>query len=310
METRAGGRSGWLVLGLLTILSLPPAEAWGAGLAARFRPLIAREASPLVIEVEVDDPMGASASAVVEIKSKDRGEWASFTAEPTDVSGVYRCTAQLSPPPVAGELVLIRARVLGARGGILLELGQDEALEVEILSDARYLEAEKLLTRKVESEGKLDLIAYVGVEGRLGSGARARGVVSIGARLSAKQELVLGVAVGPAFERPSSLSAGGPIVLGVEAAYRAYTVVPLLSGFAPFVDVVLSSDFRLPGFDPELGARLSISIDLSLDTRLDLALGGAAQIFNAAGGGETTLGFSGGLRTTLRFGSFGEGKAK
>ena len=53
------------------------------------------------------------------------------------------------------------------------------------------------------TESPLDrLVAYIGGEGRLGSGARARVVLSVGIAMTLRQELTLGVAVGPAFSRP------------------------------------------------------------------------------------------------------------
>ncbi|MFO0725683.1 MAG: hypothetical protein U1E65_18000 [Myxococcota bacterium] len=296
------------VLWLLLALTAGAGPARAAGISARFRPILAREATPIEVEIEVEEQAAVAATAEVEARVGD-GDWIKAAAAPTDIEGVFHASVTLSPPPSAGTRVELRARVLGARGGVLLELGYDEPLEVEILSDARWAEAERILTHKVEGEAKLDLIAYLGVEGRLGTSARLRGVVSIGARLSPRQELVLGVAVGPAFSRPPLLEKGGPLVLGAEAAYRVYTVVPTLAGAAPFLDLALSSDFRLPGFDPGIGARIGVSLNLSLDARLDLSLGGAALLYSADTSARS-VGFAGGLRTSLRFGSFGEGKGK
>mgnify|MGYP000151968390 CR=1 FL=1 len=59
--------------------------------------------------------------------------------------------------------------------------------------------------------------------------------------------------------------------------------------------------------DPGLAARVGFSVDLGLDTRLDLAVGGGPVLY--AADTEAELGFVGGGRLTLRFGGTSEARA-
>lgn len=278
------------------------------GLSARLVPVRAVEGQAVPVVVEVLDAAGVVGGVRVEVRTAS-ASWVAAEAERDDTPGRWRAELPASVVPAAGRELALRASILGARGGLLLDLGFDEPMTVTVASaEAARVQDRVLRQASTRQGGPLDrLVAYVGLEGRAGSGARARVVVAVGIAMSATQELTMGVAVGPAFSRPAALSEGGPLVLGVESAWRVFTDEPRFATWAPFFELGVSADARLPGFDPGLAARAGFSVDLGLDTRLDLAVGGGPVLYSADT--EAELGFVGGGRLTLRFGGTSEASA-
>ncbi len=274
------------------------------GLSARLVPLRAVEGEPMPVIVEVDDRARAVGAVRIETRTAT-GAWVAVDAEQDDVEGRWRAVVPALLVPPAGGEVAIRATILGARGGLLLDLGFDEPMTARVSSASSAAVEDRVLRAASTRDGSpLDrLVAYVGAEGRVGSGARARIVLAVGVALTAQQELTAGVSLGPAFSRPVELSEGGPIVLGVEVGWRVFTQEPRFLSFAPFFEVGAAADLRLPGFDPGLAARVGASVDLGLETRLDLALGGGPVLRAATE--DASVGFAGGGRMTLRFGGGG-----
>lgn len=277
------------------------------GLSARLVPVRAVEGEPVPVVVEVTDAAGVVGGVRVEVRTSS-DTWVAAEAERDEAPGRWRAELAAGLVPRAGRELALRASILGARGGLLLDLGFDEPMTVTVASaEAARTQDRVLRQASTRQGGPLDrLVAYVGLEGRAGSGARARVVVAVGIALSSTQELTLGVAVGPAFARPAALAEGGPLVLGVESAWRVFTDEPRFATWAPFFELGVSADARLPGFDPGLAARVGFSVDLGLDTRLDLAVGGGPVVFAADTAAE--LGFVGGGRLTLRFGGSTEAR--
>lgn len=277
------------------------------GLSARLVPVRAVEGEPVPVVVEVTDAAGVVGGVRVEVRTSS-DTWVAAEAERDEAPGRWRAELAAGLVPRAGRELALRASILGARGGLLLDLGFDEPMTVTVASaEAARTQDRVLRQASTRQGGPLDrLVAYVGLEGRAGSGARARVVVAVGIALSSTQELTLGVAVGPAFARPAAVAEGGPLVLGVESAWRVFTDEPRFATWAPFFELGVSADARLPGFDPGLAARVGFSVDLGLDTRLDLAVGGGPVLFAADTAAE--LGFVGGGRLTLRFGGSTEAR--
>ncbi|MCC7385887.1 MAG: hypothetical protein IT384_28820 [Deltaproteobacteria bacterium] len=280
------------------------APARAAGVAARFQSFPAVEGRPLDARLEIEDETGAVERVEVELRSEGGVAWHTMTASRTTaLEWQVRFPVELIPR--AGQKVELRAVLLGARGGLLLELGADEPFALEVKSPAHARAEARLLTRAGEEEAGFALIGYVGADARAGSSARARAAIAIGLALGGTEELLATVSVGPAFARPALLESGGPLVLGVELALRGYVRAPSQTRWAPFGEVLASADLRLPGFDPGGGLRAGISYGLGTDTRVELSVGGAAVVFGAAGEPSAAFGVAGGVRLMLRFESPG-----
>ncbi len=290
----------------LVLLALTsPAHA--QGLSARFstpRPVSGR---PLSVAVEVEDPIGAVRGVWVRMRKEGSAEWHGAEGARDEGAGPWVATFPAEMVPEAPAFIELTARVLGARGGLLLEIGDDEPLLVEVLPEQRAAAQEKLFAAVREEERPIDLAAYVGAEGRAGTSARLRLVIGAAAILSPRSELGFGVSVGPAFAEPTALEKGGPMVLGLELALRGYAVDPGFSSFAPYAEVGGGVDLRLPGFDPFGGVRAGAAIHLGDVLSLDLALAGAVNAQSRADGASygVTPGFTGGLRASIRFRSAG-----
>jgi len=269
----------------------------GTGLSARLRPVRAVEKEPVQIVVEVDDPGRAVGAVRIEIRTSTGG-WTAANAQLDDIEGFWRARFAPTQVPPAGKELAFRATILGARGGLLLDLGFDEPMTVPVeTAEVAAVEDRVLRQTTQASASPLDrMVAYIGAEGRLGSGARARICLSVGIAISIRQELMLGLAVGPAFSRPIAVADGGPIVLGFEGGWRVFAIEPRFATAAPYLELGAQVDLRLPGVDPGLAARVGASFDLGLDTRADLSIGGGPVLF-----GGSDAGFVGGLRLALRF---------
>lgn len=290
-----------VLVALVTLASAGPSAGPSPGLSARLVPLRAVEGEPLPVVVEVDDATRAVGGVRIEVRTATGG-WSAAPARLDGIEGRWRAELPARMVPPAGQEVAVRASILGARGGLLLDLGFDEPMTAVVLgTTAARAEDRVLRSASTRTGDPLDsLVAYVGAEGRLGSGARARLLLSVGAALTARQELVVGLAMGPAFSRPDALGEGGVFVLGFEVGWRVFAREPRFSSFAPYAELGAAVDLRLPGVDPGLAARVGASLDLGVDIRLDLSVGGGPVIFAASE--DASIGFVGGGRLALRFG--------
>ena len=194
--------------------------------------------------------------------------------------------------------------MLGRRGGLILEVGALEPYELPVLSRARASEEKALFARAAVDESPVPVSGTVAIEARAGSNARVRAVVGALVDLGASTGLDVALSVGPTFAEPSRLAGGGPFVLGAELGLR-WWAPPIVEGWTPYAQAFISSDVRLPGFDPGAGARVGIEHRLTSSVRLEISIGGAVVAFDTAGD-DTFVGASGGVRAGVRF---GEGQA-
>ena len=291
----------------MIVTSAAPALSQQLGIAARFGAMRAVVGKPLAVRVEVQDLR--STVARVEVTLRVRGKEETHRAEAVrpkdgaDAWWIARFDASLIPAPPAW--IELTARLVGARGGTLLEVGGIDPHELAVMTPSRAREERRVVQRTQqrvqESEKPLPLVAYVGLEGRAGSSARARVFVGAGAHVGKNLELGAGVSVGPAFAEPDRLAGGGPLVLGFDLALRGYAVRPRGSTFAPFLELFAMTDLRLPGVDPGGGLRAGVSILGGDNVRVDLALGGAAVVYGVSDD-DPTVGFAGGLKAAVRLG--------
>jgi hypothetical protein len=299
-----------------------PASAEGQGLSARFGWVHAVEGQPLEVRIELEDKscvkdaktpclLDAVQRIVVQMRVRSTpGAWHSAEARPSGEGAWWLATftssvvpeRSLSPEPREIEL---RADVLGARDGLLIALGEDEPLVATVLTSPEARTEDRVLQTGVHrsKESSLFVTGHVGLDGRAGSSARARAVIGVGAKTSARVEPIGYVAVGPAFDRPAILD-GGPLVLGFEGAARFYTVEPEIATYALFVEPFACADLRFPGFDPGGGLRAGGSLLISADVSLEGSIGGAFYAFRTIDAEHRSIvgGVSGGLRVALRFG--------
>jgi hypothetical protein len=290
-----------------------PAEALAGGIALALVDSPAVAGEPVEATIEVDDPLGLVAAVEVDL-ARPGGPWMTQRAialpgprSPRRFRARFHDPALLAPAPPALRL---RARALGDRGGVLAELGEAEPLTLELLdrpaaaaragAEARHA-AEVASAREPPGSA---LHGHLGLEGRAGSGARARLLVGAGGALSARTELVLLVALGPAFAEPAVLAGGGPLTLGVEAAVRAYARAPAGARWAAFAHASVLADLRLPGADAGgalgAGALLRLGPEVGLEASL---FGGMLARDLAAGATPAAVG---GLRVALRLAREGE----
>lgn len=276
-----------------------------------------------MVRVELDDPscalggevpclLDAVDRVVVDLRApgQTRPHPSAAVREPGGAWWVATFTSTVVPTrlrPDAPIHLALSARVLGPRGGLILAIGEDEPLLVEVLSAPEARAQDRALGVRAQggaARDELELIGYVGADARAGTSARARGLIGAGARLGPRMELGVLVSVGPAFARPTFTTGGGPLVLGFELALRALTTDPALSLFSGFAEPFVGIDLRFPGVDPGAGLRAGLIWTFSADVALEASLGGAIVLFGAAGeeGEEPRPGASGGLRVAARFG--------
>lgn len=244
----------------------------------------------MVVEATVEDPI-----AVVDRVAFDLA-----------VDGVWVRTATVSRPPwvatFAAEDVWprdpgtleVRARVLGRRGGLLLELGVPFAKPLEILTPAESAVRRRDFARTIEDEDRFPVTVGVAAEGRVGSASRTRIHIAVLGPVSERVELKLGLSVGPNFAEPNDLAGGGPLSLGAEIGAR------VLASSIWFADAVATADVRFPGFDPGgavyVGARGPWG-----PVGWEISGGGGALAADATG--DPRAAFFGALRVGVRFGS-------
>ena len=287
-----------------------PAMAHAQGISARFGNDAAVIGQDVVIRVEVTDPVGAVAKVEVDL-GEDGEAWRTVRAAGQEPVGdgtrwwhaTYTSTTVWTAR--APTTLAVRARLYGARGGLVLELGAEQPLTVDVITPA---EAEKrarvLTTERAEAEPELPFSGYIGADGRAGTGARARAYLGFGAPVGSTTELIGFVSIGPAFERPDNVAGGGPITLGAELAARLYTRALGQGAWSLFAAPYGTVDVRFGGVDAGGGVRVGISWIVRSELSVEAALGGAAVAFGVveAEGDDPGLGFMGGLRIGLRLG--------
>lgn len=281
------------------------------GISARFVPLSATVGEAVQVELEVEDPSGTIQNATIELLRDEREGWISRQAVhrqgpgPTQLwSGTYTSTTVWAPGGLGvrqPERLLVRAKLYGRRGGLILSLGELDPLEVDVLTPAEAQARSRVLAATAPEEAPLRLVGYAGVEGRAGTSARARALIGVGGNLTPRLELLIYVLVGPRGSPPSRLDEGGPLTLGFEGSLRAFTRPPGYGEWTLFLEPFLGADLRLPGFDPGLGLRAGVEWPLGRSVELEVALGGGLYRF-AVTGDDPFFGVSGGLRVGLRFG--------
>ena len=187
------------------------------------------------------------------------------------------------------------ARVFGRHSGLLMELGFDEPMRVDILPSARErceVLRERSSTTHIDS---IALAAWVGADGRVNrrSCARARRY---------RDPLSPPRSRGRRERRRFSVRARpGRSSLAWTWLLRVRTL-PRIRGCS-FRRARLTADFHLPGAAMGFGARAGISLDLGGAIAVEGSLGGAiTQWIGEASDPRNRLGASGGLRVALCFG--------
>lgn len=281
------------------------------GISARFVPFSATVGEEVQVELEVEDPTETIQNATIELLRDEREGWIQRTATqrpgpgPTQIwSGTYTSTSVWATGGLGvrqPERLLVRAKLFGRRGGLILSLGELDPLEVDVLTPAEAQARSRVFAATAPEEDPLRLVGYAGAEGRAGTSARARLLIGVGGNLTPHLELLFYVLVGPRGAPPGRLDEGGPLTLGFEGSLRAFTRPPGYGDWSLFLEPFLGADLRLPGFDPGLGLRAGLEWPLGRLVELEVALGGGLYRF-AVTGDDPFFGFSGGLRVGLRFG--------
>lgn len=285
--------------------------AQAQGVSARFGNLTAIYRADFEARVEVDDPVGAVAAVEVLMRpQREIGEeepWLTAKAQlekPGWWLGTFTSTTVWKG--AEPRYLEVKARILGRRGGILIELGVLEPLLVEVITKPEAVARARLFSRynEPEEEAAFTLIGYVGLEGRAGSSARGRLYIGAGGALSARTELLAFVSVGPAFSKPALLQSSGPLTLGFDLAFRLYTRAPQNHSWTLFLEPFGTADLRLPGVDVGAGLRVGAGLMVGDEVALEASLGGAGLAFRVADpdGNPVEGGFSGGLRLAIRLG--------
>jgi hypothetical protein len=298
------------------------------GLSGRIGHVLAVEGQDLVVRVEIEDPSCAKARSsaclsdmigqvLVDVRPLGSLDWHTRAAVPEEASGWWRATFTSSVVPERPDdahpaRLEIKARVLGPRRGLMLEIGADEPLEAEVMKAREARALEQVLTRNVErDEGAeaFELVGHVGTDARAGTSGRIRAFVGVGGRPSARTEIVVSTSVAPQFAKPTRLEGGGPILLGFEGGMRFYARDPGRDTIALFLEPDVSVDLRFPGVDPGIGMRAGAAIRISSDIAAEAALGGSFVAFRSFDSAHSTVGgATGGLRVALRFGGTREAR--
>jgi hypothetical protein len=297
-------------LALIALLALSHAgRADARGLAARLGDAPATAGDDYTATLDVEDPHGLVARVELAISAQEGEAWLTATATRTQArwSATFPASA-LYPGRERPAQLLLRARVFGPRGGLLLALGEPDPMPVEVET-----RAEAVLRRRLEARYRADvgdapeddvftLNGCVGTEVRAGAAARARAVIGAGGALSARSELWVYVVVGPAFAAPAELAGGGPLSLGFEAAWRGFARAPSAGPWTTFAEGFVTADLRLPGLDAGGGARVGALLRLGRGVAVEGSLFGAVLAWRAADpdGREAVPAAVGGLRVALR----------
>lgn len=297
----------------LVVLALSvPNAALAAGISARFGDVVATIGRDVVVRVDVQDDKRITKRVRVELRRDGDSDWTRVEATPPSGGqrwwiATFTSTTVWNEGGIRAsqpEHVQLRAFLYGARGGVLLVIGDIDPLTLDVLSPPETEARERALAvyDRPADDDLLTLTGYVGTEGRAGSSARARLFIGVGGSITTNVELLVYVGVGPAFAEPTVFEGGGPLVLGFDAALRFFARAPHLYRWSPFVEPFATVDVRLPGVDPGGGARVGVLYRLSTEIAAELSLGGAVMAFNAGGEPDVELGASGMLRLAIRFG--------
>ena len=291
-----------------------PLPASAQGISARFGNDAAVIGRDVVIRVEVSDPVQAVARVEVDLQAAGSDDWTTKNAvadptgrDPTWWHATFTSTTVWTPRPPA--LFKARARLYGERGGLLLELGSIEPLTVDVITAAESVERARVLgSDRARAEAELPFAGYLGIDGRAGTGARARAYLGFGGPVTPRLELIGFVSLGPAFARPDRAGGGGPVTLGAELAVRGYTRPLGADSWTLFAAPYGTVDLRFSGVDAGGGVRVGVNWIVRSELSVELSLGGAAVAFglSEADGDDPGLGFVGGLRLGLRLGTISD----
>lgn len=285
----------------MLVLLWPAAAEAQLGVSARFGAVRAVEGQGCEVRVEVDDGLGVIRQVRVSARSPGGGVAPVEVDATPGPGGWWTALVPAAHVPAAGARLALTADLMGRRSGLILALGQEAPLLVTVMTAAAGAADARRVAEATAADGPLPIVGWVGLEARAGSGARARVAIGAAAALGRRTELGVGVAVGPAFARPDTLSEGGPVVLGLELSGRRFLASPDRRGAAPFLEPYLTADFRLPGLDAGGGLRAGASWTLPAPIVIEASLGGA--VLALALTERAALGFAGGLRVTARFGA-------
>jgi hypothetical protein len=298
------------------------------GLSGRIGHVLAVEGQPLVVRVELEDPACSQAQngrclldlvgqVIVDMRPLGQLEWHTAKAVQEENPSWWHATFTSSVVPARNDpehaaRIEVKARVLGARGGVMLDIGGDQPLEAEVFRPREARALERILLQNADKAAEaeaFELVGHVGTDARAGTSARVRAFVGVGGRASTRTEVVVLVSVGPQFARPARLEGGGPIELGFEGGVRLYARDPAGGSIALFLEPDLSLDARFPGLDPGIGLRAGGALRMSSDIAIEAAIGGSFVAFRAFDGEHSTIGgASGGIRVALRFGGARENR--
>jgi hypothetical protein len=274
-------------------------------MAARFGDPVAVRGEPVVVRVEILDDPGVVARVEVELRRDGEDAWRRAVATRDGRWWTARFTPEVwSPPPGA---LFVRATALGARGGVLLELGRDAPLALELLEPREAARRREALARseallRPEADDELEIAALVGLETRLADRARARALLGVEVPLARSGTLTLRVTVGPAFDPPAGLE-GGALGVGLEAGARLRSDRPVPGRVTTYAGPRVGVELRLPGVDAGLGAEAGVHYGLSTEVALEVGLVAAARLLRLEDApSDWALGFTGGLRAGIRLG--------
>jgi hypothetical protein len=279
-------------------------------LSARFLPADATIGRDLVLQIEVDDAAEVIQRAEVEILKDERAGWTKQGAtRSAGLHGIATWSTTFTSTTVweqsgrQPERILVRAKLYGRRGGLILSLGELDPLEVDVLSPSES-EARARIFKPVEAEtNEFRVVGYAGGEVKAGTASRLRGVIGVGGGITPRLEVLAYVSVGPSFNEPRGLADGGPLTLGFELSLRAFTRRPGAGELSLFAEPFAMIDLRLPGVDPGVGLRAGVQIPLGRLVELEAAIGGAMTYFTIDPTSDASqVGFTGGARFGLRFG--------
>lgn len=300
-----------LAIAVFVGLVVGSGSASAEGISARFGNDAAVVGRDVIVRVEVTDPIGAVARVEVDLRPLGEGRWTTASAARQDATNpddpwwratFTSTTVWTEPPPAALQA---RARVYGARGGLLLALGDIEPLSIEVVTPTQFARRERAFGSADDGADTLAFAGYLGADGRAASSARARVYLGFGTPLARIAELIVYVTLGPAFERPEATAGGGPVVLGTELAARIYTRPLSSASWSLFAAPYGTADIRFPGVDAGGGLRAGAVFVVRSELSIELSLAGAvlAQAVSKADEDDPGVGFVGGLRIGLRLGA-------
>ncbi|MEO1334463.1 MAG: hypothetical protein AAFV29_02425, partial [Myxococcota bacterium] len=241
---------------LLMLTCFVPIPALAQGISARFGNDVAVIDRDVIVRIEVIDPLAAVHSVKIDLRSDASSEWltaTASTAEPSRSSQWWR--ARFSSKDVwskAPRRLQTRARLYGARGGLVLTVGEQTPLTIDVVTAEEDRRRSNVLQKRSDEAA---FSGYLGLEGRANSSARARVYLGFGGPLVPGTELIGAVSLGPAFARPSATAGGGPIVLGAGLEGRVYTQPLSERGSSLFAGPFAAIDARFGGLDVGGGMR-------------------------------------------------------